>query len=88
MSPDEAAEGAVKPRLSRAPRVSQAYPTFSEMLLKNQETNIAMEKLSFLFVLLTKILEVITKYNLNNAEMHVFFSKAAFEKSTTAINTE
>lgn len=32
-----------------------------------------MEKLSFLFVLLTKILEVTTKHNLNNAEMHLFF---------------
>lgn len=47
------------------------------------------EKLSFLFVLLTKTLEVKTKYNfLKNAEMHVFFLKAAFEISTTVINTE
>lgn len=37
---------------------------------------------------LTNILEVITKYSLNNAEMHGFLVKAAFEISTTVINID
>lgn len=47
-----------------------------------------MEKVSFSVCVTNNILEVITKYNLNNAEMHGFFLKAAFEISTTAINIE
>lgn len=39
--------------------------------------------------LLTNSVEAITKYNfLKEAEMHVFFFKAAFEISTTALNIE
>lgn len=47
-----------------------------------------MEKVLFSYVSLTNILEVITKYSLNNAEMHGFLVKAAFEISTTVINIE